>query len=234
MQQPDRQHLARNVAEVRERMAEAALKAGRRPADVQLCAVCKGQPSRLLLDAAGLDIDAFGENRAQEMAVHLGDNAYQGKPCHFIGHLQTNKVRQVVGNAALIHSTDSERLLSAINRAATRLDIVQDVLIQINIGQEATKTGASPDALQPLLDHAGGLTNLRVRGLMAIPPAFDNGPESRRYFALMRALLDKAQAWMPAAPLDILSMGMTDSFEAAILEGATIVRVGRAIFGARL
>ena len=227
--------LPQNIADVRRRMAEAALSAGRPPEDIQLCAVCKGQDAQLIRQAAALDIDCFGENRMQEMLMHAQADAYAGRPCHFIGHLQTNKVRQVVGMASLIESVDSERLLCAIGRTAQQRGLVQDILIQINIGEEASKTGAPREALWPLLELGLSLPAVRLRGLMAIPPAFDNGPDSRRYFALMRSLFEQAKARLSSqASFDTLSMGMSDSYVAAIHEGATLIRVGRSIFGDRV
>ena len=235
MTQPfDVNQLADRVAEVRYQIAEAAAQAGRAPQEIQLCAVCKGQDAQMIKASALLPVDLFGENRMQEMQLHLEANAFQGKPCHFIGHLQTNKVRRVVGAMDMIQSVNSLRLLNAIDREAERQGIVQDILFEINIGEEDSKTGASQELLWPMLDAAAALTHVRVRGLMAIPPAFDNSPQSRRYFAGMYRLLEQArQRHTEHAPLDTLSLGMTDSFLAAILEGATLVRVGRAIYGAR-
>ncbi|NLD35228.1 MAG: YggS family pyridoxal phosphate-dependent enzyme [Clostridiales bacterium] len=235
MTQPfDVNQLADRVAEVRYQIAEAAAQAGRAPQEIQLCAVCKGQDAQMIKASALLPVDLFGENRMQEMQLHLEANAFQGKPCHFIGHLQTNKVRRVVGAMDMIQSVNSLRLLNAIDREAERQGIVQDILFEINIGEEDSKTGASQELLWPMLDAAAALTHVRVRGLMAIPPAFDNSPQSRRYFAGMYRLLEQArQRYTEHAPLDTLSLGMTDSFLAAILEGATLVRVGRAIYGAR-
>lgn len=235
MTQPfDVNQLADRVAEVRYQIAEAATQAGRAPQEIQLCAVCKGQDAQVIKASALLPVDLFGENRMQEMQLHLEANAFQGKPCHFIGHLQTNKVRRVVGAMDMIQSVNSLRLLHAIDREAERQGIVQDILFEINIGEEESKTGASQELLWPMLDAAAALTHVRVRGLMAIPPAFDNSPQSRRYFAGMYRLMEQArQRHTEHALMDTLSLGMTDSFQAAILEGATLVRVGRAIYGAR-
>ena len=153
---------------------------------------------------------------------------------HFIGHLQTNKVKKVVGKAHIIQSVDSIRLLEAIDKEAAKQGLRQDILLELNIGAEASKTGAAAEDLWPMLERAAQLTNVHVRGLMAIPPAFDNGPESRRYFAMLRELMEQAKARKyENADLDILSMGMSGSYEAAILEGATLVRVGTAIYGER-
>ncbi len=227
--------LADNIAEVRFQMEQAARDAGRCAEDILLCAVCKSQPSELILASASLPIDLFGENRMQELVSHHEESLYGGKPCHFIGHLQTNKVRRVVGLVSMIQSVNSLRLLNAIDREAEKQNIVQDILLEVNIGDEATKMGISEEELWPLLDSALEKQHVRVRGLMAIPPAFDNSPESRRYFAAMRTLQERAQQHAgEAAILDTLSMGMTDSYLAAIREGATLVRVGRGIYGERV
>ena len=227
--------LADNVAEIRHQIAQAAKEAGRRAEDILLCSVCKSQPAELILASASLPIDLFGENRMQELVSHHEAGLYGQKPCHFVGHLQTNKVRRVVGLVSMIQSVNSIRLLDSINLEAEKQGIVQDILMEINIGEEETKMGASEEALWPMLDNALAKKNVRLRGLMAIPPAFDNSSESRRYFAAMRSLLQKAQQHVEqAATLDTLSMGMTDSYRAAILEGATLVRVGRGIYGERV
>lgn len=226
------QELADRVKAVRERMAGAAARAGRKPGDILLCAACKAQPGDKVRAAAHTDIDLFGENRAQEMRDNLQAGAYLDVPVHFIGNLQTNKVRQVVGRAAVIHSVDRGRLLDAIAREAAAQGLVQDILIQVNLAGEQSKAGVAPAELRPLLERAAGHEALRVRGLMAIPPPADS-TENRRYFARMRALLTQAQTLHPNMPLDTLSMGMSDSFEDAILEGATLVRVGSAIYGQR-
>ncbi|MDD3573317.1 MAG: YggS family pyridoxal phosphate-dependent enzyme [Eubacteriales bacterium] len=231
---PDMALLADRVAAVRFHMAQAAAQAGRRPDEIKLCAACKSRSSEEVRLSAGLEIDLFGENRMQELAAHMADGAYLGKPCHFIGHLQTNKVRRVVGQAAIIESVSSIRLLSAIAAEARKQGIVQDILFEINIGEEDSKMGASAEALWPMMDDAASLPSVRLRGLMAIPPAFDNSPESRRWFAMMRALFEKARARHPgSAHLDTLSMGMTGSYIAAIEEGATLIRVGTGIYGER-
>ena len=134
----------------------------------------------------------------------------------------------------MIQSVDSIRLLEAIDKEAAKQGLRQDILLELNIGEELTKTGAAAEDLWPMLERAAGLQNVFVRGLMAIPPAFDNGPESRRYFAMLRELMEKARARKyENAQLEMLSMGMSGSYEAAIAEGATLVRVGTAIYGQR-
>lgn len=230
----DSGRIADNVARIRHRMAEAAKAAGRKPEEVLLCAACKGRTNEEVLESAELPVDLFGENRAQELAAHQDAGAYLHKPCHFIGVLQTNKVRRVVGRAEVIQSVGSLRLLQAINREAHARGLCQDILFEINLGDEQNKHGMPTGQLPMLLENAAGFPHIRVRGLMAIPPVSDNAGETRSYFARLYKLLEQAKTdHYDNAPLDILSMGMTDSFEAAVLEGATMVRVGTGIYGAR-
>lgn len=226
--------MAQAVAEIREKMAAAARAAGRAPQAVQLCAACKTRTVDEVRASAALPIDLFGENHVQELVEKTAAGAYCGKPGHFIGHLQTNKVNKVVGRAALIQSVDSVRLLDKIDRAAAALGIAQEILIEINIGAESSKSGVDAEALWPLLEAAAARPALRLRGLMAIPPADAGEREACAFFAQMRELLAKADAnRYPNAKMDILSMGMSGDYEAAIREGATIVRIGTAIYGAR-
>lgn len=228
------QQTAEAVAHIRETMAAAAKAAGRDPAEVKLCAACKTRTVEEVRFSADLPIDLFGENHVQELVEKTDAGAYNGKPGHFIGHLQTNKVNKVVGRAALIQSVDSTRLLDKIDAAAARLGLMQDILVEINIGEEASKSGVDADSLFPLLEAAAAKEHLRLRGLMAIPPADADDTETRRFFAQMRELLAKADAQhYDRAQMDILSMGMSHDYAAAIAEGATIVRVGTAIYGAR-
>lgn len=230
----DARVLAQRTAEIRARMSKAAITAGRQPQEIFLCAVCKGQQSDVIRQSTELPLDFFGENRVQEFLTHKEANAYGGKSCHFIGHLQTNKVKKVVGQVSLIQSVSSLRLLHAIAKEAAGQKLVQDILLELNIADEPDKTGASKGDLPMLLEAAAGLKAVRVRGLMTIPPATTSSRENRRSFSMLRALLESAKKQVGKdMPLDVLSMGMTDSFEEAILEGATIVRIGRGIYGDR-
>lgn len=230
----DSGRIADNVARIRHRMVKAAKAAGRKPEEVLLCAACKGRTNEEVLESAGLPVDLFGENRAQELAAHQDAGAYLHKPCHFIGVLQTNKVKKVVGRAELIQSVGSLRLLQTISREAQTRGLCQDILFEINLGDEENKDGMPAGQLPILLESAAGFPHIRVRGLMAIPPVCDKVEETRAYFAKLYKLLEQAKTYhYDNAPLDILSMGMTDSFEAAILEGATMVRVGTGIYGPR-
>ena len=229
-----KQQMAEAVARIRATMVEAARRAGRDPAEVSLCAACKTRTVEEVRYSAALPIDLFGENHVQELVEKTDAGAYNGKPGHFIGHLQTNKVNKVVGRAALIQSVDSTRLLDKIDAAAARLGLTQDILIEINIGAEESKSGVGPDDLWPLLEAAAAREHLQVRGLMAIPPADADDYQTRRFFARMRELLAEAAARQyEHTRMDILSMGMSHDYAMAIEEGATIVRVGTAIYGAR-
>ena len=158
------------VLAIREKMAAAAREAGRDPAEVQLCAACKTRTAETVAASAALPIDVFGENHVQELCANFDAGAYCGKPSHFIGHLQTNKIKKVLGRASLIQSVGSEHLLTAIEKEAAKAGIVQNVLLEVNIGGEESKSGVSPEALWPLLDAAAAQEHIRVKGLMAIPP----------------------------------------------------------------
>ena len=201
--------MAENVAAIRRTMAEAARKAGRDAAEIRLCAACKTRTVEEVRASADLAIDLFGENHVQELVEKTDAGAYAGKPGHFIGHLQTNKVNKVVGRAAVIESVDSERLLQKIEAAAARAGLVQDILIEVNIGAEASKSGIAPESLWPLAEAAEAAAHLRLRGLMAIPPA-DATPEMTAAFlrpcASFWAAL-QARQYARAVP-DTLSMGI--------------------------
>ena len=180
------------VEAIREKMAAAAREAGRDPAEVQLCAACKTRTADTVAASAALAIDVFGENHVQELCANYDAGAYCGKPSHFIGHLQTNKIKKVLGRASLIQSVDSEHLLAAIEKEAAKAGIVQDVLLEVNIGGEESKSGVSPEQLWPLLDAAAAEEHIRVKGLMAIPPVNDDDAQNRRYLAQVYKLFTQA------------------------------------------
>ena len=231
----EQETLRANVESIRARMADAARAAGRRPDEVLLCAASKTRTAETVRLAAPLPIDLFGENRVQELVEKQAANAYAPKPAHFIGHLQTNKVKQVVGRD-LIQSVDSEHLLSKIAAEAQRRGLVQPILLEVNIGGEGSKSGIEPGALWALLEAAAAQPSVQVQGLMTIPPVEEQPGEARRWFAAMRRLFDEAaDRWKgdSRVRMEMLSMGMSGDFEQAIAEGATLVRVGTAIFGPR-
>lgn len=222
------------VLAIREKMAAAAREAGRAPVEVQLCAACKTRTAETVAASAALPIDVFGENHVQELCANFDAGAYCGKPSHFIGHLQTNKIKKVLGRASLIQSVGSEHLLTAIEKEAAKAGIVQNVLLEVNIGGEESKSGVSPEALWPLLDAAAAQEHIRVKGLMAIPPVNDDDAQNRRYLAAVHDLFVKAEErGYSNVEMQTLSMGMSGDYENAIREGATLVRIGTAIYGER-
>ena len=226
--------IAENIAAIRARMDAAAVKAGRDPKEIVLCAATKMNDSDAVREAIRSGIDCCGENRVQELTAKLADNAYDGAPVHFIGHLQTNKVKQVVGKVDLIQSVDRMKLLEAIQAEAARQSITQDILLEINIGKEENKSGFFADELPDVLNKIPDFPNLRVRGLMAIPPICQKSGDNDKFFQEMYQLsVDITRKKGDNVFVDILSMGMSDDFEDAIRCGSTMIRVGTAIFGAR-
>ena len=225
--------IAENIAQVRANIAAAAAEAGRPPEEILLVGASKMNGAAACREAIAAGIDALGENRVQEMTAKLAENAYAGAPLHFIGHLQRNKVRQVVGKAGLIQSVGSPELLDEIEKAAARLELTQDILLEVNIGEEAAKSGFPPAELFRGAQAALEREHLRVLGLMTIPPADASREENLRYFDKVRALFIDINEKLFHNSLRYLSMGMSGDYEDAIRAGATMVRVGTAIFGSR-
>ena len=223
------------IRQVQEKIAAAAVAAGRDPGEVTLCAATKVQTDDTIRAAIAAGVTVCGENRVQEMTAHLAANAYEGAKLHFIGHLQTNKVKQVVGKADLIESVDSERLLRAIDEQAGKLGIVQDVLLEVNVAGEQSKSGISPEELPALAQLAGELKHVCLCGLMAIPPIAHEPGANIPYFSMMRQLFVDIKGKMSDNQnrFICLSMGMSGDFEDAVAQGATLVRVGTALFGPR-
>ena len=224
-----------HVNAVREKIAAAAVAAGRDPSEITLCAATKVQTDDTIREAIAAGITVCGENRVQELTAHLAANAYEGAQVHFIGHLQTNKVNKVVGKVALIHSVDSEHLLRAIDRQADKLGLVQDVLLEVNVAGEESKGGCTPDQARALAQLAESLEHVRLRGLMAIPPISQHPGDNIPYFSRMKQLFVDIKEKMAhnQDDMDCLSMGMSGDYEDAIAQGATMVRVGTALFGPR-
>jgi hypothetical protein len=214
---------------VRRQVADAADIAGRDPSDVRIVAVTKTVPLVDVGQAVEAGIRDFGENRVQEFLGKYG--LFPTVDWHFIGTLQTNKVKDVVGRACLIHSVDSSRLLAEIDRRAEQADVVQSVLLQVNISGESSKHGFEPGELRDVLVESSGLPNVEVRGLMTMAP-FGRAEDARWVFRELKELRDSLRE-MPlnGVELDELSMGMSNDFRVAVEEGSTIVRVGRALFG---
>lgn len=223
-----------NVRRIRQEIARAALAAGRDPAQIQLCAATKMNDAQAVRRAIRAGVDCCGENRVQELAAKQAENAYAGVPVHFIGHLQTNKVRQVVGQVDLIQSVDSARLLQAINNEAQRRGIVQNVLLEVNIGGESSKSGFLADEILPFMENIAQYSNVCVMGLMAIPPISQKKGDNVKFFQKISDLcVDIRGKKYDNVQVDCLSMGMSGDFADAIACGSTMVRIGTAIFGAR-
>ena len=226
--------ITENVIAVKERIAKAAALCGRDPSEIALVAASKMNSADKVKEAVLAGVDACGENRVQELLEKYEQGAYQGAPLHFIGTLQKNKVKYLVGKVSLIHSVDSFSLLQEIEKQAARRDLVQDVLLEINIAGEDSKSGMEASRLPEILEMAAPLEHVRILGLMAIPPICSDPEENRPYFAKMRQLfVDNAGKKYDNSLMKCLSMGMSSDFETAITEGATMVRVGTAIFGRR-
>ena len=225
--------IAENIQSIRERMARAAEAAGRDPEGILLVGASKMNDAVACRAAVAAGIDALGENRVQEMTAKLAEDAYTGAPLHFIGHLQRNKVRQVVGKVDLIQSVGSMELLSEIDKQAEKLGIVQDILLEVNIGGEESKSGFPPEEMVASAEKARAFSHVRVRGLMTIPPIEEKPHGNLHYFAKVAQLYVDISRNLYDNSFVYLSMGMSDDFEDAIAAGATMVRVGSAIFGHR-
>ena len=225
--------VAEHIGEVRRRIERAALLAGRDPASVRLVAVSKTKPAAAVAEAFAFGQLVFGENYVQELVAKTAELPPEIS-WHFIGSLQSNKVRQIAGLVELIHSVDRLSLAREIDRQWGAIGRVCEVLIQVNISQEESKGGTSCEALSDLVSEVAKLPNLAVRGLMTMPPFFDDPEAARPYFReLARLSREIEAARIPGVEMRELSMGMSGDFEAAIAEGSTLVRVGSALFGAR-
>lgn len=225
--------IADNLKIIRERIVAASLRAGRDPASVRLVAVSKTKPASMIDEAARAGQHLFGENYVQELAAKALE-VCERVEWHFIGGLQSNKVKYIAGLVSMIHSVDRLSLAQEIDRQWGRLGKVCDVLIQVNIACEATKCGITSEEVFKLVRDVAVLPNLRVKGLMTMPPFFDDPEGARPYFRELNRLAgDIAALNIPGVEMRELSMGMSGDFEVAIEEGATLVRVGSAIFGGR-
>lgn len=215
-----------------ENIKKACERSGRNPEDITLISVTKTRGAELINEAIDAGAKDIGENKAQELCNKYDDV----KPVrwHFIGHLQTNKVKTIVDKVVMIHSVDSDKLASEIDKRAKSSGVVMDILVEINIGMEDSKSGATEEEARDLIKKIRDeYQNLRVRGLMCVPPITDNPENSRRYFRKLKDIFDSIKELSEDESFDTLSMGMSGDYEVAIEEGATVVRVGTAIFGAR-
>lgn len=227
--------LVQSVAQVKARIAAAALEVGRDPNSITLIAATKTQSSQTIQAAIAAGVTACGENRVQELTAHLDDYAYDGAELHFIGQLQTNKVKFVVGRVDMIQSVDSPRLLEAIEKQAAKCNLVQDILLEVNLAEEETKGGCSLEELYNLVTLCQTCPHIRLRGLMTIPPRSLEPGNNTPFFQKMRRLLVDIREKIGdnISNVDCLSMGMSDDYEDAVRGGATHIRVGTALFGQR-
>lgn len=223
-----------NINSIRDRIAAAALRAGRRPEEVRLVAVSKTQSAAAVSEAVRAGQRLFGENYVQEFTAKVADVA-EPVEWHFIGSLQSNKVKHLVNLVSLIHSVDRLSLAEEINRQWGKVGKICEVLLEVNIAGEVSKGGAACDNLLELVHAAARLPHLRIRGLMTMPPFFDDPERARPYFRQLRLLAETvARQEIPGVEMQELSMGMSGDFESAIEEGATLVRIGTALFGKRI
>lgn len=226
--------IAENIQSVKARIARAAEAAGRDPSEILLIGATKMNDAARVKEAVAAGLPACGENRVQELTEKNAQGAYEGAQLHFIGTLQRNKVKYLVGTVSLIHSVDSVELMREIDRQAAKRGIVQDILLEVNSGGEVSKSGFAPDELRLGLEAAASFPSLRVRGLMTVPPIVENGEAALPYFRLLQQLfVDNGRKKYDNVRMDFLSMGMSGDFETAIACGANMVRVGTAIFGPR-
>jgi PLP dependent protein len=232
--------LKENLENVLSRIRNAAINCGRNPESVRLVAVTKTVPVHHIKTAIEADISIFGENYVQEARDKINELSAYPVSWHFIGKLQSNKVKYVVKLFELIHSVDSIKLVMEIDKQAKKIGKTQDILIQVNVAGEVQKSGTSPEQVLEMLKAVSKLKNISVKGLMAMPPYFNDPEKARPFFKQLRKLSNQLQkelsdlSYTANITLDELSMGMTGDFEAAIDEGATLVRIGTAIFGERI
>lgn len=231
---PEGDSCVENLKRIRETMAQACLQAGRREEDVTLLAVTKTVEAARINRAILSGVRHIGENRVQEFLGKRESLLLDDMDIHLIGHLQTNKVEKIVDKVDMIESIDSLRLAQAVDAAAQRCGKRLDVLVEVNIGGEESKSGVAPDRLEELLHECAALSSIHVCGLMTIPPISDKEKEKREFFSRMHKLfIDIRDKNIDNITMSILSMGMSSDYAEAILEGATMVRIGSALFGAR-
>ena len=227
--------IAENLAQVQANIARAAEKAGRDPRDILLIGATKMNDADRVREAIAAGLPACGENRVQELLEKNEQGAYEGARLHFIGSLQKNKVKYLVGLVELIHSVDSVELMREINRQALKRGSTQDILLEVNTGGEDSKSGFAPEMLPEMLAAAAEFPAVSVRGLMTIPPICRRPEENLPYFQLLHQLfIDNGEKKYDNVRMDFMSMGMSGDYEAAIACGANMVRVGTAIFGHRI
>ena len=231
----DNINVAENIRRVRGEIGEAAARSGRAAGEITLVAASKTKPAEMIRLAIAAGVDAVGENRVQELLEKNARGAYSGAPLHYIGTLQSNKINKIVGVCDLIETVDSAELISSIGRRAVALGLVQDILLEINIGREPQKSGVLPENTEDILEYASRTSGVNVLGLMAIPPVFVNNERNCNFFdAMFNLYIDMGSKKYDNVSMQLLSMGMSDSFKEAIRYGANMVRIGSAIFGGRV
>lgn len=223
-----------NYKAIKHRIEESAVKAGRNPEDVRLMAVTKTVESVYINKALDLGADLIGENRVQEYLSKKDELHLDGVEKHLIGHLQTNKVKQIVGEVDMIESVDSVKLAKEISRVSANKGVTTNILVEVNVGREDSKSGIYIEQLEELLLEIAAMDHIKINGLMTIPPICDTEKEVSEYFSTMyQSFIDIKSKKLDNINMNILSMGMSGDFESAISNGSNIVRVGSAIFGAR-
>ena len=226
--------IAENLAQVKARVAAAAQACGRDEKEILLIGASKMNDADAVREAIAAGLPACGENRVQELRDKNALGAYEGAELHFIGTLQKNKVKYLVGVVKLIHSVDSRELMEAISQRAEKLGLIQDILLEVNTGAEESKSGFAPDEVAGALEFASTLPGIRVRGLMTVPPICIDQTENIPFFQLLKQLfVDNSEKKYDNVSMDFMSMGMSGDFEAAIACGSNMIRVGTAIFGKR-
>lgn len=224
-----------NFRTIKENIAEAALKSGRNPEDITFLAATKTVDVDVINHAISLGLTHIGENKVQELLSKYDRYDLENADLHFIGHLQSNKVRQIVGKVSTIQSVDSLKLASEISRQSIKNNICTKILVEVNVGREENKSGVMPEMLMDLMYQIAELPNISVDGLMAIPPICDNSQKIRGYFENMRNMfIDISHKNIDNISMNTLSMGMSGDYKEAILEGATLVRIGSSLFGERI
>ena len=225
--------LKENLESVEEKIQEACKKSGRNREDITLIAVSKTKPVETLQEAYDLGVRVFGENKVQELTEKY-DSLPKDIHWHMIGHLQRNKVKYIIDKVDLIHSVDSIRLAETIDKEAQKHDLIANILVEVNVAKEESKFGLMPEEVDGFIDEIAKLKHIQVKGLMTIAPFVENPEKNRTVFADLRKLsVDIAKKNVDNVNVSILSMGMTNDYEVAVEEGATMVRVGTGIFGAR-
>ena len=225
--------LRENLQEVEQRIADACRRAGRKREEVTLIAVSKTKPAEMLKEAYDLGVRVFGENKVQELTEKY-DLLPDDIRWHMIGHLQTNKVKYLIGKTELIHSVDSLKLAKVIEKESEKKECITDILVEVNVAEEESKFGLKMEEVIPFIENAAQFPHINVRGLMTIAPFVENPEKNRTIFAdLHKLYVDIKEKNIDNGTVSILSMGMTNDYEVAIEEGATMVRIGTGIFGAR-